>query len=138
MTFLTNSTIAQSIGKCSYGAYIFHIAVITIIAPLLGDIGPVYKRTHYPVCNCLCSDRRSSAHFLPCFREADHCLRKFQSRERTRIPELSLKSGDVKGQAAAVVPSRSGGVVSRVFNLELSGVEASDWRPRHDEHYHEA
>ena len=22
-------------------------------------------------------------------------------------------------------------------NLESSGVEASDWRPRHDEHYHE-
>ena len=31
-----------------------------------------------------------------------------------------------------------GGVVSGVFNLESSGVEASDWRPRHDEPYHEA
>jgi hypothetical protein len=31
-----------------------------------------------------------------------------------------------------------GGVVSGVFNLESSGVEAPDWRPRHDEHYHEA
>ena len=31
-----------------------------------------------------------------------------------------------------------GGVVSGVINLELSGVEASDWRPRHDEQYHEA
>ena len=31
-----------------------------------------------------------------------------------------------------------GGVVSGVFNLESSGVEASDWRPRHDEQYHEA
>ena len=31
-----------------------------------------------------------------------------------------------------------GGVVSGVFNLESSGVSASDWRPRHDEHYHEA
>jgi hypothetical protein len=30
------------------------------------------------------------------------------------------------------------GVVSGVINLESSGVEASDWRPRHDEHYHEA
>lgn len=29
------------------------------------------------------------------------------------------------------------GVVSGVINLESSGVEASDWRPRHDEHYHE-
>ena len=30
------------------------------------------------------------------------------------------------------------GVVSGVFNLESSGIEAPDWRPRHDEHYHEA
>jgi hypothetical protein len=30
------------------------------------------------------------------------------------------------------------GVVSGVMNLESSGVEASDWRPRHDEQYHEA
>jgi hypothetical protein len=29
-------------------------------------------------------------------------------------------------------------VVSGVINLESSGVEAPDWRPRHDEHYHEA
>jgi hypothetical protein len=29
------------------------------------------------------------------------------------------------------------GVVSGVINLESSGVEASDWRLRHDEHYHE-
>jgi len=27
------------------------------------------------------------------------------------------------------------GVVSGLINLESSGVEASDWRPRHDEHY---
>jgi hypothetical protein len=26
------------------------------------------------------------------------------------------------------------GVVSGVINLESSGVDASDWRPRHDEH----
>ena len=31
-----------------------------------------------------------------------------------------------------------GGVVSGVINLKLSGVEASDWRPRHDEQYYEA
>jgi hypothetical protein len=30
-----------------------------------------------------------------------------------------------------------GGVVSGVINLESSGVEASDWRPRHDEQYDE-
>ena len=31
-----------------------------------------------------------------------------------------------------------GGVVSGVFNLESSDVGASDRRPRHDDHYHEA
>jgi hypothetical protein len=31
-----------------------------------------------------------------------------------------------------------GGVVSGVINLESSGVEAPDWRPRHEKHYHEA
>jgi hypothetical protein len=30
------------------------------------------------------------------------------------------------------------GVVSGVMNLESSGVEASDWRPRHEEAYHDA
>ncbi len=30
------------------------------------------------------------------------------------------------------------GVVSGVMNLESSGVEASDWRLRHDQIYHEA
>ena len=30
------------------------------------------------------------------------------------------------------------GVVSGVFNLELSGIEVPDWRPRHGKHYHEA
>jgi len=25
-----------------------------------------------------------------------------------------------------------------VFNLESSGIEVPDWRPRHDKHYHEA
>jgi hypothetical protein len=30
------------------------------------------------------------------------------------------------------------GVVSGVFNLESSGVEASDWRLRHEQAYHEA
>jgi hypothetical protein len=30
------------------------------------------------------------------------------------------------------------GVVSGVFNLESSGLEVPDWRPRHDKHYQEA
>jgi hypothetical protein len=40
--------------------------------------------------------------------------------------------------AVAGLVGIEGGVVSGVFNLESSGVEASDWRPRHDERYHEA
>ena len=41
-----------------------------------------------------------------------------------------------KGPVAELV-GIEGGVVSGVINLELTGVEASDWRPRHDEPYHQ-
>ncbi len=37
------------------------------------------------------------------------------------------------GGAVAELVGNEGGVVSGVFNLESSGVEASDLRPRHDE-----
>ncbi len=40
--------------------------------------------------------------------------------------------------AVAELVGIDGGVVSGVINLESSGVEASDWRPRHEERYHEA
>jgi hypothetical protein len=40
------------------------------------------------------------------------------------------------GAVAGVVGIESG-VVSGVINLESSGVEAPDWRPRHDKRYHE-
>ena len=40
--------------------------------------------------------------------------------------------------AVARLVGNEGGVVSEVINLESSGVEAPDRRPRHDEHYHEA
>jgi len=43
----------------------------------------------------------------------------------------------IQGRVAELV-GIEGGVVSGVFNLESSGVEALDWRPRHDEQYHEA
>jgi hypothetical protein len=36
--------------------------------------------------------------------------------------------------AVAELVGIEGGVVSGVFNLESSGVEAPDWRPRHDKH----
>src|SRR5208282_5170712 len=39
--------------------------------------------------------------------------------------------------AVARLVGIEGGVVSGGFNLESSGVEAPDWRPRHDQHYHE-
>jgi len=43
-----------------------------------------------------------------------------------------------RDDAVAGLVGIEGGVVSGVINLESSGVEAPDWRPRHDEHYHEA
>jgi hypothetical protein len=58
-------------------------------------------------------------------------LTRYQGRENKQIRTVSL------GAVAGVV-GIEGGVVSGVFNLESSGVEASDWRPRHDEPYHEA
>jgi hypothetical protein len=42
-----------------------------------------------------------------------------------------------RGAVAGLVGIK-GGVVSGVINLESSGVEAPDWRPRHDKQYHEA
>ncbi len=47
-----------------------------------------------------------------------------------------VQEGQV-GAVAGVVGIESG-VVSGVINLESSGVEAPDWRPRHDKRYHEA
>jgi putative tryptophan/tyrosine transport system substrate-binding protein len=45
-------------------------------------------------------------------------------------------AGGLLGGVAELVEIE-GGVVSGVINLESSGVEAADWRPRHDEQYHE-
>jgi hypothetical protein len=50
---------------------------------------------------------------------------------------LDERSRSSEGAVAELV-GIEGGVVSGVFNLESSSVEALDWRPRHDEHYHEA
>ena len=50
---------------------------------------------------------------------------------------ISVKTCSVAGAVGELV-GIDGGVVSGVINLESSGVEASDWRPRHDERYHEA
>ena len=51
---------------------------------------------------------------------------------------LLIVAGDLSRGPVAGLVGNEGGVVSGVINLESSGVEASDWRPRHDEHYHEA
>ena len=48
------------------------------------------------------------------------------------IDEL-VRFGLLDGAVAGVVEIEVG-VVSGVFNLESSGVDAPDWRPRHDEH----
>jgi hypothetical protein len=53
--------------------------------------------------------------------------------ERCIKGRICLQSGPVAGLVGI-----EGGVVSGVINLESSGVEAPDWRPRHDKHYHEA
>jgi hypothetical protein len=50
---------------------------------------------------------------------------------------LRGKAENIYSGAVAELVGIEGGVVSGVINLESSGVEASDWRPRHDEHYHE-
>jgi hypothetical protein len=48
-----------------------------------------------------------------------------------------LVTVDTEAGAVAELVGIDGGVVSGVINLESSGVEASDWRPRHDERYQE-
>ena len=53
--------------------------------------------------------------------------------------ELTKETSDgVSFGAVAGLVGIEGGVVSGVINLESSGVEASDWRLRHDQAYHEA
>jgi hypothetical protein len=52
------------------------------------------------------------------------------------ITERESRLNILDGGVAELV-GIEGGVVSGVINLESSGVEASDWRPRHDEQYHE-
>ena len=49
-----------------------------------------------------------------------------------------LRPAAIEVGAVGELVGIDGGVVSGVINLELSGAEASDWRPRHGERYHEA
>jgi hypothetical protein len=57
-----------------------------------------------------------------------------EAAQRMSIGRNFVLSSD---RAVAELVGNEGGVVSGVFNLESSDVRASDWRPRHDEHYHE-
>ncbi|HEV2040745.1 MAG TPA: hypothetical protein VGT81_11980, partial [Casimicrobiaceae bacterium] len=61
-------------------------------------------------------------------------------RGRVAWPPLPVIVDDdeLRFGAVARLVGIKGSVVSRLINLESSGVEAPDWRPRHDEHYHEA
>ena len=53
------------------------------------------------------------------------------------VAQPSGAPGDLGGPVAELVEIGVG-VVSGVMNLESSGVEASDWRLRHEAAYHEA
>ena len=61
--------------------------------------------------------------------------RSFRSNTFYKVAPLSSREdfGRHFGAVAGLVGIECG-VVSGVINLESSGVEASDWRPRHDEH----
>jgi len=54
------------------------------------------------------------------------------------IMTMSQTCADNRLGAVAGLVGIEDGVVSGVINLESSGVEAPDWRPRHDKQYHEA
>jgi putative ABC transport system substrate-binding protein len=56
----------------------------------------------------------------------------------SNVTGLSIQQSDLAGGPVVGLVGIEGGVVSGVINLESSGVEAPDWRPRHDKHYHEA
>src|SRR3954465_9884512 len=62
---------------------------------------------------------------------------KRDSSETDRPNSPPGKKRSPRGAVAGLV-GIEGGVVSGVFNLESSGVRASDLRPRHDKRYHKA
>jgi hypothetical protein len=64
--------------------------------------------------------------------------RKVAMKNRSFKVTVCFEAREDGGGRVAELVGIEGGVVSGVFNLESSGVEALDWRPRHDEQYHEA
>ena len=81
---------------------------------------------------------RHSGPNLDCTRDAwSRTHRRFIRRIAEQRRLISNRRHRTAGAVAEVVGIKCG-VVSGVLNLESSGVEASDWRPRHEERYHEA
>jgi hypothetical protein len=58
--------------------------------------------------------------------------------QQPRAPDAYFQDFDRSLGPVVGLVGIEGGVVSGVINLESSGVEAPDWRPRHEKHYHEA
>jgi uncharacterized protein (TIGR02391 family) len=84
------------------------------------------------------SDRDEQKGFMMMFSGAVSGLRNPRAHRFIQDdPERALEFIAYVGAVAGLV-GNEGGVVSEVINLESSGVEAPDRRPRHDEHYHEA
>src|SRR5277367_1692093 len=105
---------------------------------------------------------RGTAHCIPAIRSSVFRSRTASRPASTRILSLaSLQARKTCGAVRSMSLSRrtahscsammamasdavaglvgiEGGVVSGVINLESSGVEAPDWRPRHDGRYYEA
>lgn len=40
----TDHAVFRHIGKCSYGAYVYHVAIVAAALSFVGDVNPVYKR----------------------------------------------------------------------------------------------
>jgi hypothetical protein len=74
--------------------------------------------------------KRGSPRFDPLVHHACSC-------DNNTVHEVALTVATAQDAVAGLV-GIEGGVVSGMFNLESSGVRASDWRPRHDKRYHEA
>ena len=77
--------------------------------------------------------------WLPIGETETSVRRRFMGRSSGQVSaRLYVSHKWARRDAVARLVGIEGGVVSGVFNLESSGVRASDWRPRHDKRYHEA
>ena len=90
------------------------------------------SRRSLPVCALTVLAQR---HHVP--RRVGDCSQYTVVFSRQWPPQIlrEIAGGGIGGVAGVV--GIEGGVVSGVINLESSSVGASDWRPRHEEHYQE-